>query len=268
MDRVKKGLLWMAAMMCWAFQLPGPAAADVIVLNDGRRIETPRAVVEGTEVYYYEDDQMRSMPHAKVREIRRGEGSAAPAPEEAPPPNQFYRLVLTNGRIVEIDNYDDAGSVIQYTKYDVRVTLDKSVISTITRVSDAAEKVVFDHGAKPQPAERPSEGEATLRRMSEESRERALYNALVDETAMDAEASRDRQQKNAHCLDQCLQVMLGCRNDCAAVLGTLKAKQVGEDDPVYIMVHKDVVVPCIRQCIATETACRSDCTKAIPPSTP
>lgn len=262
-------LLLIAVLMLWVFSFFGTAAADVIVLNDGRRIETPRALVEGSEVHYYEGGQVRSMPHAQVREILRGDSSAAPAPEEAvPPANQFYRLVFTDGRAVQIDDFSDAGSVIRYTKYDVRVTLDKSVIRSITRVSEAGEEVVFGHGARPQPTEQPSGEEAALRRMSDESRERAMYNAVVDETAMDAEASRVEQQKNAYCLDQCLQVMLTCRDTCAEVLDTLKAKKVGEDDPVFIMVHKDVVVPCIRQCIATETACRSECAKAPAASRP
>lgn len=269
MDGINKPLLWIAVVMLWVFQSFGTAAADVIVLNDGRRIETPRALVEGTEVYYYEGDQVLSLPHAQVREILRGDSSAVPAPEAAGHPiNQFYRLVFNDGRAVQIDDYNDVGNVIQYTKYDVRVTLDKSVVRSITRVSEAGEQVAFGRGARPPPAEQSSGEEAALRRMSDESRERAMYNALVDETTMDAEASRIAEQKNAYCLDQCLQVMLACRDTCAEVLDTLKSKQVGEDDPVYIMVHKDVVEPCIRQCIAKESVCRSDCAKKLAASQP
>ncbi|MFH1981997.1 MAG: hypothetical protein ABIL58_09130 [Pseudomonadota bacterium] len=272
MHSVKIYLLGLAAALCWAVQLPGPAVADVIILNDGRQIETPRAIVEGSQVFYYKGEKVYSMPHSQVREIRRGEAETeSTAEKNASHPNHFYRLVFTDGRTVQIDDYNDAGNVIRYTKYDVRVTMDKSVIRTITRVSEDGEQVVFRHGEalkKAPPVQQRKQEEAALRRMSEESRERAVYSAIVDEKAMEADASKERQKGNKRCLDKCLQTMLACRNKCAEILDTLKSRKVGETDPAYVMIHKDVVTPCIRQCVTTESACRYNCDKAPATSQP
>ena len=264
MHPVKTYLLWLAVAMCGTLQVSGPVAADVIILNDGRRIETPRALVEGTQVYFYRDEAVQSIPHSQVREIQRSTAEVLPAPEsDAAAPSQFYRVVFIDGRTTDVNDYNDTGKAIQYTKYDVRVTMEKSVIQTITRISDSGEQVVFRHGQRPKslPAQQRQEGEAALRRMSQESRERALYNAIVDEKAIDDEADKKQQQGSKRCMDQCLKTMLVCRDNCAEVLETLKSRQVPENDPTYKMVHDEVVTPCIRKCIATESVCRTDCSK-------
>lgn len=265
MHPVKTYLLWLAVALCSALHVSGTVVADVIVLNNGQRIETPKALVEGTQVYFYKDEAVQSIPHSQVREIQRSTAEVLPAPEsDAAPPSQFYRLVFIDGRTTDISDYNDTGKAIQYTKYDVRVTMEKSVIQTITRISKNGEQVVFRHGQRPKslPAKQRQEGEAALRRMSQESRERALYNAIVDEKAINAEADKKQRQGSKRCMDQCLKTMLVCRDNCAEVLDTLKSRQVPESDPAYKMVHDEVVTPCIRKCIATESACRKDCNKA------
>jgi hypothetical protein len=264
MPTAKACILWVTILIWWALQLPGILAADVIVLDDGRRIETPRAIVEGTQVYYYEDDEVHAVPHSRVREIQRGGGEAETPPPEGAIPVPYYLLAFKDGRQVRIDDYDDGGDVVQYTKYDVRVTIDKRAIRTITRISKDGEEVVFRQGGRPASGtdERQAGEEEALRRMSEESLDRALYNAVVDDEAIAEAAMKEKAEEKARCTHQCLQRMLACRSKCAEVLDALKAKQVLEDDPAYLMVKNEVVDPCERDCVVAEANCRNDCAKS------
>lgn len=260
------GLRWMALALAAAV-ICSPASADVIILNDGRRIETPKALVEGTQVYYYRGKTVHQLPHAQVKEIIKGETDPAlEVPEAEMAADAHYRLVFVDGRSVLITDYTDAGDTINYVKYGVRVTLEKGVIRSITRISKDGEQVVFRHGERPQsvPVSRAREGEPALRRMSQESKDRALYNAVVDNEAMDARLSKERKEKQKHCLDGCLQAMLACRSRCNEVLDALKAKRVAEDDPAYVMVRNDVVIPCTRNCIQEESLCRQSCAAGAP----
>jgi hypothetical protein len=257
---------WIAVLIGMAIALPAGAAADVIILNDGQKIETPRAIVEGTQVFYLNGDEVLVVPHARVREIHRGDlKENTGASQEAPPVAVFYRLAFKDGRTVQIDEYDDGEDVIRYTKYGVRVTIDKSGIETITRVSGSGEDVVFRHGAPPaSPASpRRSEEDAVLQRLSDESRDRALYKAVVDDKAMMAAEAEKMAQKKKGCHHECLQAMVACRRKCAAVLDTLKKRQVPEDDPAYIMVKNEVVAPCAKKCLDTERRCLEDCRRSI-----
>ncbi len=265
MHPVRGRRVWAIIIMMWALQIPATAAADVIVLDDGQRIETPRAIVEGTQVYYSQDDEVHAVPHARVREIHRsGSGAEAPSPSGGTVPAPYYRLTFTDGRQVRIDDYVDGEGVIYYTKYEVRVTIDKHDIHSIIRISNEGEAVVFRWAGRSEPvaADYQTGEEETLYRMSEESRDRALYNAIVDDTAIADAAQKAKADEGARCAYQCLQQMLACRRKCAEVLETLKARQLAENDPAYLMVKNEVVGPCARDCVTAETSCKNDCAES------